>query len=225
MIINGKIFLIAVFILIISFGFAQESDRAKTLVIQSFGVSLGLYNPELDYWKTNPNSQFLGAEYEDNYYVNGFLEIGIKRDLVGKVGLGYWQQRAAKTIEKFGPTEMLLTGIPFTLDMIYYANPISVVIFTPFVGVGSELLFIDYALDFRDKENPEPVSGATALGTGIIGLQSRFSNHFSVDLILEYKFGSYEQDFVQEVQTEARLVTEKISLEGLKTGFSFKYIF
>jgi len=211
---------------------AQSQVNDTKFKRKSFGVSLGLYNPELDYWKNNPNSVFLKAEYDQNFFTHGFAEARIIGNLTGKVGLGYWQQRAVRTIPKFGKTTMLLTGIPVTLDLIYYAEPISVLIFTPFAGFGGELLFIEYSLDFKNKENPDPVSGVSALGTGIFGLQSKLSNHFSIDFLVEYKIGNYEQDFVEEVESSdpnfpnsTRLVTEKISLEGLKYGFSLKYIF
>jgi hypothetical protein len=223
----------ALFLLIItcsSVTFSQE--KSSNQFLQSFGITLGVYDAALDYWKTNPNSVFLGAKYDENYFAHGFLEFGLTGDLAGKVGLGYWQQRAQKAIPKFGTTTMLLTGIPVSVDFIYYIEPIKISIFTPFAGIGGELLFVDYALDFRDKENPDPVSGITTLATAIAGFQSKLSDHFSLDFIAEYKFGSYEQDFVEEIESQdpnvpnsTLITTEEIALDGWKFGFSLKYLF
>lgn len=226
--ITGIFFIL--FIICTSSAFSQEKNSNQLL--RSFGITLGVYDAALDYWKTNPNSVFLEANYEENYFAHGFLEFGIKGDLAGKVGLGYWQQRAQKAIPSFGTTTMLLTGIPITADIIYYAEPIRISIFTPFAGLGGELLFIDYALDFRDKENPDQVSGITSLGTATAGFQSKLSNHFSLDFIAEYKFGSYEQDFVEEIESQdpnipnsTSITTEEIALDGWKFGLSLKYLF
>jgi hypothetical protein len=225
---TGAFFLLIIICSSVAFSQEKKSDQ----FLRSFGVTLGVYDASLDYWKTNPNSVFLGAKYDDNYFAHGFLEFGIIGDLAGKVGLGYWQQRAQKAIPKFGMTTMLLTGIPVSADIIYYADPLKISIFTPFAGIGGELLFIDYALDFRDKENPDPVSGITSLATAAAGIQSKLSDHFSIDFIAEYKLGSYEQDFVEEIESEdpnipngTLVTTEKIALDGWKFGLSLKYIF
>lgn len=226
--ITGVLFLLT----FICSSLAFSQDQSNKNILRSFGITLGIYEAELDYWKTNPNSVFLGADYEENYFAHGFLELRLIDNLVGKVGLGYWQQRAQKSIPKFGSTTMMLTGIPMTVDFIYYAEPIKISIFTPFAGFGGELLFIDYALDFRDKENPDPVSGITSLVNASAGLQSKLSDHFSLDFIAEYKFGNYEQDFVEEIEPQdpgvpgsTLVVTEQISLDGWKLGFSLKYLF
>ena len=220
--------------LLICFGstiHAQEEER-DNFRIRSFGLSLGVYDPELDYWKNDTTSRFLDAEFTTNIFASGFVELTIVNDLVAKAGIGYWQTRAETTIPKFGKTTMLLTGTPLSLDLIYYASPLRLGFVTPYAGVGGELVLIQYSLDFEDKENPDPVSGSTAMLSGTFGLELAFSDHFSIDLFAEYKQGEYQQSFVRQVpnpdpdvpdaETE---VTEDISLTGPKLGITMKYLF
>lgn len=213
--------------------FAQENEEDRqSFKVRSFGLSLGIYDPELDYWKNDTNSFFKDAEFSTNIFANGFVEFTLVKNLAAKVGIGYWQTRAETIIPKFGKTEMLLTGNPISLDLIYYAAPLRLAIITPYIGVGGEYTFIQYSLDFEDKENPDPVSGSSALFSGLVGLELAFSEHFALDLFAEYKQGTYQQSFVQQIdnpdpdmpdaQTE---VTEDISLSGPKLGFALKYLF
>lgn len=210
---------------------AQEEKR-ESFKLRSFGLSLGVYEPELDYWKNDTTSRFNDAEFSTNIFASGFVELTIVKDIVAQAGIGYWQTRAETTIPKFGKTTMLLTGTPLSLDLIYYASPLQLIFVTPYAGVGGELVLIQYSLDFADKENPDPVNGSTGMLSGLFGLELAFSKHFSVDLFAEYKLGEYQQSFVRQVpnpdpsmpdaETE---VTEDISLTGPKLGITLKYLF
>ena len=211
---------------------AQEQDANQNFKIRSFGLSLGVYDPELDYWKNDTNSFFREADFSTNIFASGFVELTIVKNLVAKAGIGYWQTRAETTIPKFGETTMLLTGTPVSLDVIYYAAPIRLGIVTPYAGVGGEWVLIQYNLDFEEKDNPDPVNGSTAMLSGLLGLELAFSRHFSLDLFVEYKQGEYQQSFVRQVpdpdpdmpdaETE---VIENISLTGPKLGIKLKYLF
>lgn len=210
----------------------EENNSSSSFKIRSFGLSVGVYDPELDYWKNDTNSPFRDADFSTNIFASGFLEVTLVKNLAAKVGIGYWQTRAESTIPSFGKTTMLLTGNPISLDLIYYAEPIKLGFVTPYLGVGGELLLIEYNLNFEDKENPDPVNGSSALFSGLLGLELAVSKNFGIDLFAEYKQGGYEQSFVRliespdpespDAETE---VTEEISLSGPKFGFSLKYRF
>ncbi|MCF8366821.1 MAG: hypothetical protein K9H16_13620 [Bacteroidales bacterium] len=209
----------------------KRNERQK-FKFKSFGLSMGVYDPGLEYWKSDTNSQFKNADFSTNIFVNGFVEYTIFNDLVGKIAIGYWQTRAETKIPKYGKTTMLLTGTPVMLDLIYYASPARVAFITPYIGMGGELLFIQYGLDFEDKDNPDPVNGTTGLFSGLLGIQMQLSKQFSIDLFAEYKSGEYQQSFIREVSNpdpevpsyEAEF-TEFISLSGPKIGISLKYLF
>ncbi len=212
---------------------AQEGVKEnQTFKIRSFGLSMGVYNPGLDYWKNDSNSVFRNADYTTNIFASGFVEMTIINDFVAKLSIGYWQTRTETRIPKYGKTTMMLTGNPVALDLIYYISPAKLAFVTPCIGVGGEWLFIQYGLDFVDKDNPDPVNGTTGLISGLAGLQLKLSKQFSIDLFAEYKSGSYQQSFVREVSNpdleipsyEAEF-EEEISLTGPKFGFSLKYLF
>ena len=212
---------------------AQKNDEnSKNFKIRSFGLSIGVYDPELDYWKNDTSSLFKDSDFSTNIFANGFVEVTLMNNLAAKLGIGYWQTRAESIVPSYGKTSMLLTGNPVSLDLIYYAEPIQLWIITPYVGVGGEYLFIQYNLDFEDKENPDPVNGTSALFSGLFGLELMLSKNFAIDIFAEYKQGEYDQSFVKQVlnpnpdQPDAETeVTESISLNGPKLGISLKYRF
>lgn len=211
---------------------AGQDREQENFKLHSFGLSLGVYDPELDYWKSDTNSQFRNANFSTNIFASGFVELTIVKNLVAKAGLEYWQTRAETKIPKFGKTTMLLTGTPLSLDLIYYISPLRLGFVIPYAGVGGELVFLQYSLDFEDKENPDPVNGSSALLSGVAGIELAFSEHFAVDLFAEIKQGEYQQSFVRQVQNPdpdmpgaEMAVTEDISLSGPKVGITLKYIF
>ncbi len=210
---------------------AQE-NTSENFRFRSFGLSMGVYNPELDYWKNDTNSRFKGEDFSTSIFVQGFVEFTLVKNLIAKGGFGYWQTHADTRIPNYGKTSMLLTGTPLSLDLIYFISPARLAFITPYVGIGGELLLIQYNLDFEDKENPDPVNGSSALGTILLGLESKLSGNFTIDLFFEYKTGNYQQSFIREVTSPIPNtpsseieVTENISLNGPKFGVSLKYLF
>lgn len=215
-------------------GIAQESVSTKesSFTSNSAGISLGWYNPSLDYWKESDNSEFKDADFNGAIFVKGFYERQIVKNLNLQIGLGYWQSTTEADLQGFGNTKMLLTGIPINLDINYHIEPLKISIITPYVGLGVEYVFVQYKLNFEQKDNPDPVTGSTFMGNAMIGLEAKLSEYFAMDLEFRYKMGSYEQDFISVVEDPENpdeptyeTVTEKISLNGPYIGITFKYLF
>jgi hypothetical protein len=227
------LFLVIVFLSVVRINGvnAQESsDENTSFGVYSAGLSLGWYNPSLDYWKEK--SEFKDADFKGAIDVKGLMDLRLVRDLHLRVGVEYWQTSVEEDLQGFGETKLFLTGVPVTLDMLYYARPIRFSVITPFIGINGAYTFINYKLDFRDKDNPEPRSGSTFVGSGIIGLQAKLSDSFALDLEFDYKFGNYDQDFTVEIidpenpdEPEYKVVTETISLGGPFVGLTLKYLF
>jgi opacity protein-like surface antigen len=199
-------------------------------IIRGFGLSMGLYQPELDYWKNDASSPFSNSDFSTTFFVEGFVEFRLVKDLAAKAGIGYWQARSETTIPTYGKTELLLNGYPISLDVRYYASPLQFAFVTPYIGAGGELVLISYQLDFEDKENPDSSNGSSVLGSATIGLQMKLSRNFAVDLFADYKFGNYQQAFIEEInnpdQPSAETeITHDISLSGPRLGISLKYLF
>lgn len=210
---------------------AQDSD-SENFKFLSFGISLGVYNPELDYWKNDTNSVFRNSDFSTSIFVQGFAEYRLYNDFILKGGIAYWQSRAETSIPSYGKTTMLLTGVPLSLDVIYYISPAKFAFVTPYIGIGGEFVIIQYSLDFAKKDNPDPVNGTSGLGSGVFGFQLELSKNFAVDLYAQYKVGSYQQSFIrEETSTDPEVpsleyeTTEDISLSGPAFGISLKYLF
>lgn len=199
--------------------------------LSSVGLEIGFYNPGLDYWKND--SEFKDAEFSGAIHLKGSLDMRIVGDLHGQLGLGYWQQTVEDDLQGFGNTQLILTGLPVNIDVVYFLKPLQFSIVTPKIGVGGEALFILHLMNFEEKENPDPQWGSTILGSAIVGFELRASDQFAFDLDFQYKYGSYNQEFNIEIfdpenpddppliETE----TENISLSGLKVGVTLKYLF
>jgi len=208
----------------------EANDKKSSFSINSVGISLGWYNPSLDYWKNN--SEFKDASFNGAIDVKGFLEMQIIKNLHGQIGIGYWQSSVEDDLQGFGNTKLLLTGVPISLDILYQIEPIRFSVFTPYVGLGGDYTFVQYKLSFEQKNDPDPANGSTFLGDAVIGLNAKLSKSFAVDLEFSYKFGSYKQEFkIEDIDPEDpdnptyEIVEEDISLSGPRIGISFKYLF
>jgi hypothetical protein len=211
---------------------AQDNAKKSTFGPSAVGISLGWYNPSLDYWQEN--SMFKDASFNGAISVNGFYDFEIIKDLHGQIGLGYWQSTAEEELQGYvGITKLLITGVPVSLDVLYQIEPIRFSIITPYVGLGGEYTFIQNKITFEQLDNPDPKSGSTFLGDGIIGLEAKLSENFAMDLEFRYKFGSYTQEFKNEIfdpehpddPPTIETIEEKISLNGPFAGITFKYLF
>lgn len=224
----GRIFLLVLIVLGILTGVKSQTNN--TLSLKSAGLSLGMYNPELDYWVNE--SEFKDADFTGAFHAGGFVELNIIYDLSARIGLGFWQKTADEDLQGFGETTWSLTGFPISLDLIYYAKPLSFSVVTPFAGAGGEYLPLQQKLRFDQKDDPDPVNGSTALFRGILGFELNLSEQFAVDIGFNYKLGSYEQDFNIMVPNPddpenptPKKITEEISLSGPKFGITLKYLF
>jgi opacity protein-like surface antigen len=216
--------------LIVPNSIAQENETKSLFASNSAGISLGWYNPALDYWKEQ--SEFKDADFNGAIYVRGFYDFRFAKNFHGQLGLGYWQSSTEADLQGFGNTKLLLTGIPISFDVLYHIEPLKFSLITPYVGLGGEYTFLQYKLNFEQKDNPDPVSGSTFLGNGIVGLEAKLSENFALDLEFRYKFGSYNQEFKRSVtnpenpeEPTYEIVEEKIKLNGPSIGLSLKYLF
>ena len=210
---------------------AQEVEKKSSFSINAAGLSLGWYNPSLDYWKEN--SEFKDASFGGAIHVRGFLDFRIVKNLHGQIGIGYWQSSVEDDLQGFGNTKLLITGVPISFDFQYFIEPLKFSIITPYIGAGGEYSIIQHKLNFEQKDNPDTETGSTFLGNGAVGIEAKLSENFAMDLEFKYKLGSYNQEFRTEIidpenpndPPTYEIVDEKISLNGPYLGISFKYLF
>lgn len=199
------------------------------------GFEIGWYNPGLDYWK-NESAYYKTADFMGAMSLKGFIDLNIKGNFHGQVGVGYWQEVSSDLdLDSlgYGKTKKMLTGLPYSVDLVYLLKPLRFSIFTPIIGIGGEVLFIQHKENFENKEDPDPQWGTTILGNASAGLEIEISDQFAFNLGLQYKFGTYNQELVVEVTDPEHpenpkiemVVTEKISLSGPKVGVTLKYLF
>lgn len=217
------------FIITLSFQFLYsqgEKGSSGIIKLENAGLSIGWFNPSLDYWKNE--SEFKDAVFGGAIDVAAVLDLKIIDDFHGKIGLGYWQESTKYDLQGFGNTTLLITGIPINVDFVYKIRPLKFLFFTPFIGEGAEYLFVQHILKFDLNEDTSPQTGTTILGHVIAGFESKLSEQFALDLEFQYKFGNYKQDF--EINDPSypennKIVTETISLSGPRVGITLKYFF
>ncbi|MBE0638147.1 MAG: outer membrane beta-barrel protein [Bacteroidales bacterium] len=220
-----SIALILVMFSIMTFAQSENDFRFK-----SIGLDFGWYNPSLDYWKND--SEFKDADIIGALQVRGLTEFSLKSNFTARLGLGFWQTTAEEDLQGYGLTTWSLTGYPVSLDLLYFPEPLKFSVVNPYIGVGGEFVFLQQKLRFDQKENPDPVTGTSALFSGIVGLEAKLSSQFAVDLAFIYKMGEYNQDFNVFINNPddpenptLKVVTEEISLTGPLLGLTFKYLF
>jgi len=219
-----------ILLLFLSFGFKfsysqQENTTSGNFKLYSTGLTIGWYNPDLDYW-TN-ESEFKDADFKGAIDATAFLNVKIIPDFFAQLGLGYWQESAAYDLQGFGNTTLLLTGIPISMDLKYHIAPFKFSLVTPFVGAGGEFLFLQNKMVFDLNDDPEPQWGKTMMCRFIAGFETKLSDQFAVDFEFQYKLGNYKQDFKIENPDnpdDNKIVTETISLNGPKLAITLKYL-
>lgn len=210
-------------------------SQDKGLGISGIGLEIGWYNPAMDYWK-NESAYYKTADFMGAMSLKGFIDLKIRGYFHGQAGVGYWQEVSSDLdLDSlgYGKTKLSLTGLPINIDLFYYLKPLQFSIVTPIIGIGGEVLFIQHKENFENKEDPDSQWGSTILGTTTLGFEIKASDQFALDLGLQYKFGTYNQDFNVEVFDSEHpenpkiemVVTEKISLSGPKVGVTLKYLF
>jgi len=222
-------FRVVVTILVLLFNFefvySQHENKAPgAFSLSNAGLSIGWYNPSMDYWKNV--SEFKDADFNGAIDVNAFLDLMLIRNLHGKVSLGYWQESVKDSLQSFGNTNLLQTGIPISIDLVYQLKPLSFSVVTPYLGAGGEFLFVQHKLKFELNTDPSAKTGSTALGHLVAGFETMLSSQFAIDIECQYKFGDYKQDFKIEDPANPgviNIVTETISLNGPRVGITFKY--
>lgn len=222
-----KVFFFIFVMILAKITLAQEETKAG---FRSLGMNIGWYNPSLDYWVDE--SEFKDADFSGAINFEAMAEFTLAKSLSGRLNLGMWQTSLEEDLQGFGLTTWTLTGLPVSVDIVYHIRPIEFFGITPFAGIGGEWVFLQQKMRFEDKDNPDPVSGSTALFRGIAGLEYVLSDHLALDLEFNYKLGSYNQDFItyednpDDPESPIRNeVTEEILLNGAKIGLTLKYLF
>lgn len=203
----------------------QENTTSGSFQLYSTGLSVGWYNPSMDYW-TN-ESEFKDADFKGAIDANAFLNVRIIPDLHAQIGLGYWQESVEYDLQGFGNTTLLLTGIPISLDLKYHIAPFKFSVVIPFVGAGGEFLFLQNKMTFDLNDDPDPQTGSTMMGHILAGFEAKVSEQFAIDFEFQYKLGNYKQDFKIENPDnpdDSKIVTETISLNGPKIAIALKYL-
>ena len=208
---------------------AKKDESASNST--SIGLKVGWYNPSLDYWKkTSP--YYKHADFVGTVSFDGIFDKRITGNLHLQAGLGYWQVTSSDlNLDSlgYGNTNLVLTGVPISIDVMYHVKPLQFSMLTPYVGIGGEVLFIQHKENFENKENPDPQWGSTMMGSATAGLSASLSDQFMADLGFQYKFGSYKQDFNiyddSEIPQVIDVITEEISLDGIKIGITLRYLF
>ncbi len=218
------LFIVLVFLNMTSYS-QEEKTTTEKFGLHSAGLSLGWFNPSMDYWKTK--SEFKGADYSGALEVNAIIDFQIVTNLHGQVGLGYWQESIKDSLQNFGNTTLMLTGIPISIDLRYQIEPLKFSLFTPYLGAGGEFLFVEHKMIFDLNDAPPAKTGSTVMGNLSAGIETKLSDQFAIDLDFRYKFGNYKQDFKIENPAnpdESDVVTETISLNGPRIGITLRYI-
>ncbi len=214
---------------LVAMSFSSTSGQSSvSFELRSAGLSMGWYIPDLDFWKNSV--EFTGADFNGVFHTGGQVEFTLANDLSPRIGIGYWKERVDNIFDD--STAWSLTGIPVTLDLVYYMTPLRFSNITPFFGLGGEFVFLQQGWEMDRHDDPDPVNGSTALLNGILGFEAKLSPQFAVDIGLTYKCGTYNQDFNLPIDNPDdpenptyKQITEKISLSGPKIGITLKYLF
>jgi len=225
---NSKIFSITIlFSLLATALLAQEQDSVIVetdttgFSIHSANISLGYYNPEMDYW----NDTYLPAKGISEK-INGSLTFGanltfnLSTNFRARVGATYWaieiEGENGESIDKcIDALKISLTRL--NLGVMYAPVAISFKEFQPYFGAELESLFVKNNYDVNGAELRR--NGSDIIFAPVVGIDRAFG---VVNLGLEFKYNLGK--YVQEEGVE-RIIEHDVSVNGPEVAIAIGYRF
>jgi hypothetical protein len=229
--------LILLFLSFSEFTAAQEdpvsAESKKTgFGIRSLGISLGWYNPSMDYWN---KEYFSDMKWENKFrgsmIYTGYLELNIIRNLRLKASGSYWTEKVSSGaivmgVDNVPGTEQLVTSLTcISLDVIYRLGFLSFEKFSPYAGLGGSFVMVQNKFSrFPDGQDSEQFTnhGQDVTGTLLAGIERKFGEHFGAAIDFRYILGGYTQEMKDY---SGNVTSHPVSLSGPQIGLNLSYIF
>ena len=217
--------------LIAPFGFGQsEEGSSGNFGFRSAGVSIGWYNPGMDYWNSTyfPDHQWENR-FHGSFSYSVFGELRLIQSLQVKLSGSFYTENVKSGIIPMGDVtgnEQLKTNLTFfSLDGIYSPDFLKFERFSPYAGIGISFVLV------QNKLTREPIDsgfesytnkGQDVTGTIIAGIERSFGKYLALGADFRYVIGNYKQEMKDQ---GGAITTHPVSLNGPMIGLNIAYLF
>ena len=195
---------------------AQDSvQELKTKFgIRAIGISLGWYNPSMDYWNStyfagitfsDPSGHIWENKFIGSFSYSAYVEFNIVNNLRLKASGTYWTEKVKSGSINVGTTkgtEQLTSSLTFlALDVIYRLGFLSFEKFSPYVGLGGSLVLVQNKFIRSSGDSDEEQftnKGQDITGAITVGIDRKFGKHFIAAVDFRYQIGNYTQEMNDE---------------------------
>lgn len=208
--------------------FAREIQKTeKTYGIHKINLTLGWYNPSMEYWNDYFKENQWANKFNGSVYYGGGFELNIIKNIDVRTGISSWKETVesgeilVNEIQENEELTISLTSI--SLDAIYNLRFLSFNQFKPYVGIGTNFLFVQEELAFKTiPDESIKKQGQDITGSFIAGMERSIVDHFSIGIEFQSNFGKYTQ---QEEDESSNIINKNVSLSGPKLGIILSYVF
>lgn len=219
---------------------AQDSvQELKTKFgIRAIGISLGWYNPSMDYWNStyfagitfsDPSGHIWENKFIGSFSYSAYVEFNIVNNLRLKASGTYWTEKVKSGSINVGTTkgtEQLTSSLTFlALDVIYRLGFLSFEKFSPYVGLGGSLVLVQNKFIRSSGDSDEEQftnKGQDITGAITVGIDRKFGKHFIAAVDFRYQIGNYTQEMNDEY---GNVASYPVSLAGPQIGINLAYFF
>lgn len=221
--------IILLFIIIGAFSSASKAQSryrgnypqhgSEKLGFRNISVGIGLYNPNLSYYKDVLKYDFSGAigfDVKGEYY---FAKLGSAR-----VGAGIFNVTGKKVANSEWSAETKISTIPLSVDLLRHFKKDSRFALkpTPSAYFGISVQLTQLKLDYSSPTQTSNLSGGYIAVGPIAGFEYYVTTNFLIGPEVQYLIGSFNQGFIH---TDGEQFEKKISMNGLKFGLRAAFVF
>ncbi len=213
-------------ILITFFLIPKEAISLDGMPPLAFGVHIGAYRSNLDYWENRFIKYGQDKEFGMKLLYGGNFRFGITENVIGRADFAYWtgkvELKNISIVGYIGDETTTISIIPITLSAMYYVPLMKFI--APYMGVGGGFYRVSSKIERTTLIgwNPPAYSnGAFGFGTHLLGgLEIGPFKGISLTAEYRYVFGQ-----VSNRRLNDRGVVEKgqVSLSGPQIFFSLNY--
>jgi hypothetical protein len=197
----------------------KDSGEIPFLSIRSISISVGWYNPSMNYWnRTFLPSTGSSNKFNGNFLYGGNITFNLPYNLGTRAGIWYWQDKVnGGTNASFNSLRIGFTG--FSLGVFYrYSKPVVYKI-SPYAGIDGSYFLIQNKYNIGGDVTR--MIGHDVSATPFIGIERTYFQKLVIGLEYGYVVGRYRQN----VETINGASNPKVSVNGHKIGLTVGYKF
>ena len=209
--------------------YGQDEDNNSAFRIYSADISIGYYNPSMDYWN---NEYFKEMKWENKFTGNitfaGDISLLLLKNTCLTIGYSYWNEKV-KSGNIVQNNSIINEDIQLTLSNInigirYYPLFIRFDEFKPYFGLNGSIIFIRNNFTVTDgltESSSITNYGQDYSGNISLGIERTIYKSFGMGIDCGYSFGKYTQKVtIDNVESE-----KDVSLNGFTANLHLIYFF